>query len=69
MGKMQIDNACVTDSLELLDAEIEELENDELSAEEAGFLFGYDTETEDDQWWAKEDIQLRQMEESLGEVA
>ncbi len=32
------------DSLELLASEVEELENDELSAAEAGFLSGYDEE-------------------------
>lgn len=32
------------DSLEVLASEIEELENDELSAGEAGFLSGYEEE-------------------------
>ena len=35
------------DSLEVLAAEIEELENDELSTGEAGFLSGYDSEEEE----------------------
>ncbi len=34
------------DSLEILDAEIEDLENDELSVPEAGFLRGYEEDEE-----------------------
>ena len=34
------------DSLEVLAAEVEELENDELSGREAGFLSGYEEEEE-----------------------
>ena len=34
------------DSLEVSDAEIEELENDELSIPEAGFLSGYEEDEE-----------------------
>lgn len=34
------------DSLEVLAAEVEDLENDELSLGEAGFLRGYDEEEE-----------------------
>lgn len=36
------------DSLEVLAVEVEELENDELSAGEAGFLSGYEDEEEED---------------------
>lgn len=68
MGRKQ-DGIIGNDSLELLETEIEELENDELSLEEAGFLFGYETENADDEWWAKEDFQLKQTEELIGEVA
>ena len=35
------------DSLEVLAVEVEELENDELSTREAGFLSGYEDEEEE----------------------
>lgn len=41
----------VDDSLEVLSSEIEDLENDELSPEEAGFITGYEEEA-DYEWWA-----------------
>lgn len=43
-------NITGTDSLEVMSAEVEDLENDELSAEEAGFLQGYEEELYDDLW-------------------
>ncbi len=68
MGKKH-DGIIGNDSLELLDTEIEELENDEISLEEAGFLFGYENEKEEDDWWVREDIQIKQTEGRMGEVA
>ena len=38
-------NIAEGDSLEIISAEMEELENDELSAGEAGFLQGYEEDT------------------------
>lgn len=69
MNEKQENRIIGADSLELLDTEIEELENDEISLEEAGFLFGYENEKEEDDWWVREDIQLKQTEERMGEVA
>jgi len=36
------------DSLEILDSEVEDLDNDEISLEEAGFMAGYDKTEVDD---------------------
>lgn len=44
----------VEDDLQFGDSEIEELDNDQLSGFEAGFLKGYD-ETEDDDFQASEE--------------
>ncbi len=49
MGRNQRYSRIVDDSLEVLASEIEDLENDELSPGEAGFLFGYE-ENEEDGW-------------------
>lgn len=40
----------VDDSLEVLESEIEDLENDELSPEEAAFISGYEEETDYELW-------------------
>ncbi len=57
------------DDLGLQSMEIEELENDEISLGEAGFLHGYEAENEYDEWWKKEDMLIKEVEEKLGEVA
>ncbi len=68
MRKWQTSITELQDSLELRDSEIEDLENDELSAGEAGFIYGYEQESEED-WWADEDKLIKQAEEKMGEVA
>lgn len=66
MKKWQASVMELKDSIELLESEIEELENDELSAGEAGFLYGYEAESEDDDWWGKEEALI---DEKMLEVA
>ncbi len=46
--KRQTNSFLDADSLEVMTGEVEELENDELSMEEAGFLQGYEDDVYDD---------------------
>ncbi len=66
MKKGQASITEIKDSIELLESEIEELENDELSAGEAGFIYGYEAESEDDDWGAREGALI---DEKMLEVA